>query len=201
MRVAMLGGTFDPVHIGHLIGAQAAWEQLKLDKLLLVPAARAPHKLERSIGAARHRVAMLELAVDGDPRFELYLNEIERPGSSFTVDTLRQYRGSRLSEGDELFFIMGTDNLAEFDTWKDWREICKLARIAALNRQGFDTDPAEFERQFPELDVCWIDMPLIGVSATQIRRSRAAGCSIRWLVSAEVERYILANGLYAGPAS
>lgn len=201
MRVAMLGGTFDPVHIGHLIGAQAAWEQLKLDKVLLVPAASPPHKMKRSISEARHRVAMLELAVGDDPRFELYLDELERPGHSFTVDTLKDYRNSKLAEGDELFFIMGTDNLAEFNTWKGWREICGLARIAALNRQGYDTDPAEFERQFPELDVCWIDMPLIGVSATQIRRSRVDGGSIRWLVGEAVERYIENHGLYTSATS
>ena len=201
VRVAMLGGTFDPVHLGHLIGAQAAWEQLKLDKVLLVPAASPPHKLENIISAARHRVAMLQLAVEHDPRFELYLDELERPGRSYTVDTLRKYRSSCLAPGDELFFIMGTDNLAEFNTWKDWKEICKLARIAALNRQGYDTDPAEFERQFPELDVCWIDMPLIGVSATQIRRSRADGGSIHWLVSSAVESYIKKHELYAAATS
>jgi nicotinate-nucleotide adenylyltransferase len=141
---------------------------------------------------------MLRLAVEGDSRFGLHLDELERPGRSFTVDTIRRYRELSLNDGDELFFIMGTDNLAEFDTWKDWREIVRLARIAALNRQGYDTDPAEFERQFPGLDVCWIDMPLIGVSATGIRQTLTRGGSIRWLVNEAVERYIIEHDLYTG---
>jgi len=197
----MLGGTFDPVHLGHLIGAQAAWEQLQLDKVLLVPAASPPHKQECAISSAEHRVAMLELAVRDDDRFELYLDELKRPGRSFTVDTLREYREKKLGEADELFFILGTDNLAEFDTWKDCREICRLARIAVLNRQGYDTDPGELERQMPEIDIQWVNMPLIGVSATQIRRARSGGGSIRWLVTGAVEEYIVQHGLYARPVS
>ncbi|MBW7997733.1 MAG: nicotinate (nicotinamide) nucleotide adenylyltransferase [Candidatus Glassbacteria bacterium] len=197
MRVAMLGGTFDPVHIGHLIGAQAAWEQLELDKVLLVPAASPPHKHQRNISSAGHRVAMLEAAIAGDERFGLYLEELNRPGRSYTVDTLREYRERFMADGGELFFILGTDNLLEFDSWKDWREICNLARIAVLYRQGYDTDPGELEQQLPGIDVCWVDMPLIGVSATQVRGARAAGRSVRWLVTAAVENYIDKHGLYA----
>lgn len=201
MRVAMMGGTFDPVHIGHLIGAQAAWEQLELDTVLLVPAASPPHKQTRQISPAEHRVAMLEAAVEGDQRFGLYLEELNRTGNSYTVDTLRDYRERFMDPGDELFFILGTDNLLEFDTWKDWREICSLAGIAVLNRQGYDTDPGELENQLPGITIHWVDMPLIGVSATQIRRARADGHSIRWLVTEKVEKYIMEHGLYTGTAS
>jgi len=193
----MLGGTFDPVHIGHLIGAQAAWEQLKLDKVLLLPAASPPHKQQREISPAEHRVAMLELAIAGDERMGLYLEELNRPGRSFTVDTLREYRQQEMAEGDELFFILGTDNLEEFDTWKDWREICRLAGIAVLNRQGYDTDPAELEQNLKGIDIHWVKMPLIGISATQIRRDRAGGASVRYLVAPAVEEYIVKHALYA----
>jgi nicotinate-nucleotide adenylyltransferase len=197
----LLGGTFDPVHIGHLIGAQAAWEQLRLDKVLLVPAASPPHKQNRRISEARHRVAMLELAIAGDSRFGLYLEELNRTGRSYTVDTLREYRERELVPGDELFFILGTDNLLEFDTWKDWREICRLAGIAVLNRQGYDTDPAELEHQLEGIDIHWVDMPLIGVSATQVRRAAGTGGSVRYLVTPAVEEYIVKHALYAAPAS
>ena len=119
----MLGGTFDPVHIGHLIGAEAAADQLGLDRVLFVPAARPPHKSTVPISAAGHRVAMLRLALKGSERFDIHLDEIERGGAnSYTIDTIRRYRDV-MKASDELFFILGADNLAEFTTWKDWQDI------------------------------------------------------------------------------
>ena len=117
MRVAMMGGTFDPVHIGHLIGAQAALEQLNLDRVLLVPAASPPHKQNREISSAAHRVAMLEAAVAGDNRFVLYQEELKRPGRSYTVETLREYRERFMDADGELFFILGYDS-------KEWDADC-----------------------------------------------------------------------------
>ncbi|OGF99325.1 MAG: nicotinate (nicotinamide) nucleotide adenylyltransferase [Candidatus Glassbacteria bacterium GWA2_58_10] len=196
MRIGMLGGTFDPVHLGHLIGAQAAWEGLGLDRVLFVPAARPPHKLEAAITPAKHRVEMLRLALAGDSRFVLYLDEIDRRGRSYTVDTLRRYREKELQPGDELYFILGDDNLLEFDTWKDWRRIGAQARLAALGREGFTADRRILEEKLDGIEVLRIEMPLIGISATGVRAACAAGKPIRYLVPEPVAEYIERHGLY-----
>ncbi len=196
MRVAMLGGTFDPVHIGHLIGAQAAAEQLQLDRVLFVPAANPPHKLNVSITPAEHRVAMLERALAGNKRFSLYLDEISRSGRSYTIDTVRRYRQSEHKEGDELFFIVGADNLAELHTWKYWKALCREVKFVALAREGFEPDNGFLEKKLGSAEILWVKMPLIGISATGIRNSCAAGYSIRYLVPDSVAEYIESHRLY-----
>lgn len=196
MRIAMLGGTFDPVHLGHLIGAETAADQLGLDRLLFVPAANPPHKLDARITSAEHRVAMLEAAIEDNPRFGLYLEELKRPGRSYTVETLRDFRHQRMTAGDELYFILGADNLAEFNTWKDWQEIARLARIAVLARAGFDPDLGFAPEEPGTVEVVRVDMPLIGISATRVRKASAAGRSIRYLVPQPVAEYIKDHGLY-----
>lgn len=195
MRVAMLGGTFDPVHIGHLIGAQAAAEQLQLDRVLFVPAANPPHKLNVPITPAEHRVAMLERALAGNERFSLYLDEISRSGRSYTIDTVRRYRQSELKDGDELFFILGADNLAELHTWKNWKALCREVKFVALAREGFEPDNEFLEKRHCAT-ILLVKMPLIGISATDIRNSCAAGYSIRYLVPDSVAEYIESQRLY-----
>ena len=192
----MLGGTFDPVHLGHLIGAQAAWEGLGLDRVLFVPAARPPHKLKAAITPAVHRVEMLRLALAGDNRFALHLDEIDRQGRSYTVDTLRRFREKELKPGDELFFILGADNLLEFDTWKNWRRIGAQARLAVLGREGFTADRRVLEDKLDGIEVLRVNMPSIGISATGVRAACAAGKPIRYLVPEPVALYIERNGLY-----
>ena len=196
MRVAMLGGTFDPVHLGHLIGAQAAAEQLELDRVLFVPAANPPHKLNVPITPAEHRVAMLERALAGSERFSLYLDEITRSGSSYTIDTVRRYRQSELQEGDDLFFIVGADNLAELHTWKNWEALCREVKFVVLAREGFQPDNESLEKKLGSAQILWVKMPLIGISATGIRNSCASGSSIRYLVPDSVAEYIESRGLY-----
>ncbi|MBN2290188.1 MAG: nicotinate-nucleotide adenylyltransferase [Candidatus Glassbacteria bacterium] len=195
MRVGMLGGTFDPVHLGHLIGAQAAAEQLELDKVLFVPAAQPPHKSSVPISEAGHRVAMLELALTDNDLFGIYLDEIERGGASYTVDTIRRFKD--LSGGaDEVFFILGADNLAEFTTWKDWQGICREARLVSLKREGSNSGCYRVPEQLQQVEIAWVEMPLIGISATDIRIRCAAGKSIRYRVPDTVAGYIGAHGLY-----
>lgn len=191
-----MGGTFDPVHLGHLVGAQAALDRLELDRLLFVPAKTPPHKAAVVISPVPHRLAMLRLALADNPALGLCLDELERPGPSFTVDTLRAFR-ARCAPGDELFFILGADQLAEFDSWKDWREILALAALAVLHREGSGR-PEELVARLGGPLVRWVEMPLIGISGTAIRQARREGRSIRYLVPDPVAAYIEANRLYCG---
>jgi len=191
----LLGGTFDPVHIGHLIGAQAAANQIGLDQVLFVPAANPPHKSTVPISEAEHRVAMLKLAVADNGRFAIYLDEIERGGSSYTIDTIRRFRQT-LAPQDELFFILGADNLAEFTTWKDWRAICRESRLISLKREGFSADDYSIPEPLKQVEILWVDMPLIGISSTDIRSRIVAGTSTRYWVPQAVAEYIETHSLY-----
>ena len=195
MRIGLLGGTFDPVHIGHLIGAQAAADQIGLDQVLFVPAANPPHKSTVPISEAEHRVAMLKLAVADNGRFAIYLDEIERGGSSYTIDTIRRFRQT-LAPQDELFFILGADNLAEFTTWKDWRAICRESRLISLKREGFSAVDYSIPEPLQQVEILWVDMPLIGISSTDIRSRIVAGTSTRYWVPQAVAEYIETHSLY-----
>lgn len=195
MRIGLLGGTFDPVHLGHLIGAQAAADQLGLDRVLFVPAANPPHKSTVPISEARYRVEMLKLAVADNHLFEICLDEIERGGSSYTIDTVRRFRRETAPQ-DELYFILGADNLVEFTTWKDWRDICRQSRLVSLKREGFSEEQYQVPRPLRQVEIIWVDMPLIGISATDIRSRHAAGASIRYRVPRAVSEYIETHGLY-----
>jgi nicotinate-nucleotide adenylyltransferase len=164
--------------------------------VLFVPAANPPHKLEARITPAEHRVAMLEAAIEDNPRFGLYLEELKRPGRSYTIDTLREYHRQRMAAGDELFFILGADNLAEFNTWKDWQEITRLAGIAVLARVGSDPKLGFAPKELGSAEIVRLEMPLIGISATRVRKACADGHSIRYLVPQPVAEYIKGHGLY-----
>ena len=196
MRIGLLGGTFDPVHLGHLIGAQAAADQLGLDRVFFVPAANPPHKSAVPISQARHRVEMLKLAVADNHLFEICLDEIERGGSSYTIDTVRRFRKEAAPQ-DELYFILGADNLADFTTWKDWQEICRQSRLVSLRREGFGEQQFRVPESLSQVEIIWVDMPLIGISATDIRSGYAAGATIRYRVPRAVSEYIDTHGLYS----
>jgi len=199
MKVGVLGGTFDPVHLGHLILADTAWEALALDRLLFVPAGNPWRKAGRPISPAHHRLAMVRLALTGSP-FEVWTGELERPGPSYTVDTLRQLQ--RELAGAQLFLVMGYDALLDLPNWHRPQEIISLALLAVASRPGTDDEGAlaRLEASLPGLGerVIWLDMPPVGISATLVRERVRAGRSIRYLVPAAVEDYIRGHGLYRG---
>lgn len=212
-RVGVMGGTFDPVHLGHLRLAEEAVEALGLDTLLFVPAAVPPHKLARSILSFRHRWRMLEIATRDHPRFAVSDVEVQVPGKSYTVITLRKLTELYGKEVD-LFFILGLDAFLELDTWWHFEELFGLARMAVLRRPGCDEagiarfltervssqyarspDGARFTH--PQLlPVHGLPNTWLDISATRIRQLVSAGKSIRYLVLAEVMEYIQANRLY-----
>lgn len=191
MRIGVLGGTFDPPHIGHLIVAQDAWSALGLDRVLFMPAAVPPHKRGRVSTPPEVRLAMVEAACADDPRFEASDLEIRRGGTSYTVDTLRALK-ERDPQG-ALFFLVGADQFRELHTWRSPLEIARLAELVALSRPGFPIEEPRLELPYRRLDVT-----CVGVSATEIRRRVAAGEPIRYLVPPAVEAIIRARGLYAG---
>jgi nicotinate-nucleotide adenylyltransferase len=208
MRVGVFGGSFDPVHLGHLLLAECCREQRKLDRVFFVPAAVSPHKQGQLPEDVQARLEMLQLATGGHPAFEVSRMEADRGGISYTVDTLSLLKGERPEA--ELFLLMGADALAEFGTWRSPREICELARLIVVARPG--SPPVDFSplrnlasaSYLDELTGLVVTMPLIQLSSTAIRESVSEGRSIRFQVPRAVEEYIYAHRLYAarrGPSA
>lgn len=191
MRLGILGGTFDPPHTGHLVLAERAREQLGLGKVLWVPAGEPSRKPDRRVTPGEQRAEMVALAIEGNEAFELSRLEIERPGPSYSVDTLEALR--ELYPDDELVFIIGRDALLDMPNWRRPERLVELATLAVAPREGQDAVDAP-----PGLRarVEAIDMPRIDISATELRRRAAEGGSLRYLVPDGVRQYILDKGLY-----
>lgn len=191
-RIGILGGTFDPVHLGHLIIAQEALAQCCLDRVLFVPSADPPHKNAADVAPAEARSRMVALAVDGQPRFELCRIELDRTGKSYTVETLRQLRG-KLGSATEFYLIIGADNAPEMSTWCDPHGVLDLAHVTVMGRPGFLPD--EVDRRIAAR-MRFLETPLIEISSTQIRSRIRTGKPIRYWVPDKVVRYIEAHRLY-----
>jgi nicotinate-nucleotide adenylyltransferase len=198
VKLGIFGGTFDPVHTGHLIAAEEARQSLGLDEVLFVPAGQPWLKSGREITDGGHRLAMLELAVAPNPYFRTSDTEIRRDGPSYTVDTLEEMAAGR-SGGPELYVIVGMDALAELGRWRRPQRLLELGTLVAVARPGYqDLDRAAVESIRPGASdrVLVVDGPLIGISATEIRRRVAEGLSIKHWVPAPAEAYIYEHGLY-----
>lgn len=196
-RIGILGGTFDPPHVGHLWLATLAADELDLSRVLLVPAANPPHKRGRSISHAADRVLMTRLAIAGDPRLDVSLVELEREGPSYTVDTLEELR--RLHPDAQLFLVMAADSLAQIDTWREPDRLLELASWAVGSRPGTpQPSRPSLARRFGKASsrIHLLGGPALDVSASQIRRRVAAGHAIRYLVPRAVEEMILERRLY-----
>ena len=195
-RIGILGGTFDPIHYGHLIIAEAALDQLGLDRVEFLPANDPPHKPEGSVSPARHRVALVEAAIGPVEYFQLNCIEMEREGPSYTVDTLNALAKTR--PHDEFWFIIGGDSLRDLPTWRSPAQILDTAYLAIIDRPGAVYDLDGLERLVPGLRerVALVDAPLIDLSATLLRRRVAAGGSIRFQTPDAVIAYMISNDLY-----
>jgi nicotinate-nucleotide adenylyltransferase len=196
VNIGILGGTFDPIHIGHLIVAEEARIKLGFSEVLFVPAGQPWLKLDRNISPAVHRVEMVRRAISDNPNFKLCTLEVERPGPSYTVDTLTILRKQLGSEAS-LFFILGRDTLAGLPLWKEPQKLVQLCRLVVAPRLG-SKDLKHLEAAIPGLldKVIQLDMPIIGISSAEIRQRIAQGLTIRYLVPAEVEKYITEQKLY-----
>ena len=198
MNIGVLGGTFDPIHIGHLIVAEEVRSRLNLAEVLFVPAGQPWLKPNSPISAAEHRVQMVRLAIVDKPHFKLSTMEIERAGPSYTVDTITELRG-QLDAGDELFFILGWDSLAELPQWHEPSRLVKMCRLVVVPRPGYPIPDLKFmEPKVPGLSqrVMLMDKPEVDIDATEIRNRVARGLSIHHLVPEPVERYIKQHRLY-----
>ena len=200
MRLGIFGGSFDPVHYGHLLLAETCREQCRLDRVWFLPAAVPPHKKSRELAAGKARVEMLELAIAGHELFAVSTLELDRGGVSYTVETLRALAAQQ--PGDELFFLMGADSLYEFTTWREPAEICRLATPVVVHRA--DSPPPDFsvlsglvtQQRLEDIRSHQVEMPIIDLSSTDLRQRAAAGQSLRYRTPRAVEKYIETNGLY-----
>jgi nicotinate-nucleotide adenylyltransferase len=196
-RIGLMGGTFDPIHIAHLVVAQEAAWAAHLDEVRFIPARQPPHKGGEPVTEAHHRLAMTKAAIAGNPLFSVSTIEIDREGPSFTVDTLRELQ----EPGIQLLFIMGLDSLAELLTWHDPSGIVALAELVAVYRR-VGQDPHVVQHQLEAVlpaardRVHIVLIPALDVSSTEVRARVAAGQPIRYLVPDHVVDYIQTNGLY-----
>jgi len=200
MRVGVLGGTFDPPHLGHLILAQEASQALGLSKVLFVLAGEPWRKAGRELSPRDQRLAMVRLAAGDNPGLGVSTAEVDRPGPSYTAETLAELCEQFDSEV-ELFFIMGADSLADFPHWHQPLRILELARLAVAERspsgdEGFEEGIPEELAEAVRERVVWLPMPLIAMSASAVRERVRQGLSIRYWVPEAVEEYIRGHRLY-----
>jgi nicotinate-nucleotide adenylyltransferase len=195
MRLGLFGGTFDPVHVGHLILAEQCREACGLDRVWFVVAGEPPHKRGDRTPLA-HRLEMVRIAIAGHSAFEASDLESRRPGPHYSVDTLTAVRRER--PGDDLFFLVGADSVVELPTWRDPAGIARLATIVVANRPGIEeVDPTALPDFGPGAEpLQLVTIPPIGIASSDLRRRQAEGKSIRYMVPRGVEAYIDANGLY-----
>lgn len=198
MKIGILGGTFDPVHLAHLLLAETCREECGLDQVRLLPASNPPHKQGETISPAKQRIAMLEFAVAGFPEFVVDRREIKRDGLSYTWQTLTEFR-EEFPE-DELFFLMGSDSLRDLMTWKNPETIAELATLVAVNRGPISAEQMNaYLEPLPEVirkAIRFVQMPAVDISASEIRDRARAGRSLRFLTPRPIERYIVEQGLY-----
>jgi len=198
MRLGLFGGTFDPIHVGHLILAEQCRESCGLDRVWLVVAGAPPHKPGDRTGVG-HRLEMVRIAIAGHSAFAASDIETTRPGPHYSVETLEAVRRDR--PDDELFFLIGADSLADLPTWRDPDRIARLATVVVVNRPGIEEAGAAALPDFgpgarPLLSVT---VPPVGIASSDLRRRLAEGRSVRYMVPRGVEAYIEAHGLYRGP--
>jgi len=199
MNIGVLGGTFDPVHSGHIIVAEEVKNKLNLVEVIFVPAGQPWLKVDRIITPAEHRLQMLRLALADIPHFRLLTAEIERAGPSYTLDTMIELR-AKLGSEDELFFILGWDKLDELPQWREPSKLIQMCYLVAVPRPGCARPKLKnLESTIPGISqrVMLLDKPKIDISASTIRERVAQGLSVRHLVPEPVNRYLKGHRLYA----
>lgn len=198
MNLGIMGGTFDPIHLGHLATAESVREIFQLDEILFIPAARPPHKVNNNVTAEVHRLMMTFLATKSNEKFQVSPMEILRDGLSYTLKTIHALH-EKFGESTELFFIIGADSLRDLPTWYQSRELVKQCHFIATTRPNVEVNLSDVENFFGELGmkkIHQVTTPSIEISSTEIRRRVQAGLSIKYLVPEVVEEYITKERLY-----
>ncbi|MDG3002538.1 nicotinate-nucleotide adenylyltransferase [Paludisphaera mucosa] len=200
MRLGLFGGTFDPIHMGHLILAEQCREACGLDRVWFVVANEPPHKRGAKRSGVHHRLEMARLAIAGNAAFEVSDIEANRSGPSYSVDTLEQIRAERPE--DELFFLIGGDSLVDLPTWREPDRIARLATIVVVNRPGSGADAPPADSLGPDARTLeFVTIPPIGIASHDVRGRLRDGRSIRYMVPRSVEAYIDAHALYREPSA
>ena len=200
MKIGIMGGTFDPIHIGHLATAEAVRENFSLDEIIFIPAARPPHKLGRNVADEYSRLTMTTLATRSNKFFRVSDMEIKRKGLSYTLDTMNELH-EIFGRSTEIFFIIGADSLADLPKWHAARELVEKCHFIATTRPGVDVDFFALEKFFgtaAQEHIHRITTPALEISSTDIREKVRRGRSIKYLVPELVEAYISKAGLYQG---
>ncbi len=198
-RIGIFGGTFDPIHIGHLILAEEAWFQLKLDRVYLVPAGDPPHKRDRRLASVEHRIRMAQLATADSDYIRVSRIDADRPGPHYTADMVRLVR-KRVGAQVEVYFLMGMDSLRDLPNWHEAQWLVNNCRLVALSRHDVHIDWPALEEALPGVRerVIILDMPELEIASNTIQRRVRSGQPIRYQVPRLVERYIREHGLYVG---
>ncbi len=210
-RVGLFGGTFNPIHLGHLRGAEEIWQAFRLDEVIFIPSSIPPHKATEKVTEAKHRLEMVKLAISGNPHFSASDLELSRPGRSFSIDTIRYFQERY---GDVFFFILGGDAFQEIETWRDFQSLFSLCHFIVMVRLGSQENiPSS---PFPESMIpdfrydpgerAWIhrtghrvyfkEIRLLDISSTRVRKLIEKGETVKYLIPVEVEAHIRAHGLY-----
>ncbi len=204
LHIGIMGGTFNPIHHGHLVTAQEALEQFKLDEVIFMPCGQPPHKRDEEIIPAEERYLMTVIATASNPRFTVSRMEIERKGPSYTIDTIKELR-TIYGEGTEIFFITGADAILEILTWKDAEKLYDLCSFIAATRPGYCLEKFKEIHVIPEgkkergkPKVYFMEIPALAISSTDIRRRVREGKPIKYLVPEGVASYIQKCGFYRG---
>ncbi|OPY57789.1 MAG: putative nicotinate-nucleotide adenylyltransferase [Pelotomaculum sp. PtaU1.Bin035] len=197
-RLGIMGGTFDPVHFGHLVAAEGARDVLGLEQVIFIPAGRPPHKPDCEITDPWDRYMMTSLAVASNEFFQVSSLEIDRSGPSYTIDTVQAIKG--LYPGAQIYFITGADAVLEILTWKNVERLLSLCCFVAATRPGYQLDEL-WEKlgvliQFPKQDILSMEVPALQISSTDIRRRVREGRTIKYLLPEPVEEYIVKHKLY-----
>lgn len=198
-KIAVMGGTFDPIHYGHLVAAETVRHRLGIEKVLFVPTGRPPHKNNRNVEHDEHRYLMTVLATANNPYFNVSRIEIDRPGMTYTIDTIQSLK-KICSDETEIFFITGADAINEIMTWKRVGELLRICNFVAVTRPGYDKDSllrnmTGVENDY-RINLTFIEVPALAISSTDIRNRVIAEIPIKYLLPDEVEQYIIKFGLY-----
>ncbi|MEA3454203.1 MAG: nicotinate-nucleotide adenylyltransferase [Candidatus Caldatribacteriota bacterium] len=191
-RLGIMGGVFDPIHCGHLFAAEEARVEFELDKVIFVPCRQPVHKRENNISDSKNRYLMTVLAISNNQFFEVSKSELNRPGPSYSIDTVKEFLNN-YNHGVKIFFITGADAFLELDSWYKSEELIKLCQFVAATRPGYDLN--KLDKKFKKI-IKIMEIPALSISSTDIRRRVREGKSIKYLLPQEVEEYIYKEGLY-----
>lgn len=196
MKIGIMGGTFDPIHNGHLIMAEYAKSHLKLDKIIFIPSGVHPFKDNKHITDSKKRIEMITLSIESNKDFQISTIEIDRKGITYTIDTIKELKKEYIE--DEIYFIIGTDIVFEIEKWKDFeklKELCKFVLFYRIGKNKSEEKIEELETKY-EIRFEKVQAPIIEISSTEIRKRIKNNLSIKYLVNEEVEEYILKYNLY-----